>query len=139
MKRPLNSAAHINARVTSLEPAHVQVVLQACKHGVREVQEARHTHGVPGPSLHLDARWEVLDHVNLEEVSNRRFPVLWSCPFQLGKRNIHTKDTSGFGHGLGHDTLMETRGWKLFILLPFMLLQRPRGFGFGVWGLGFRV
>ena len=28
---------------------------------------------------------------------------------------------------LGHDTLMETRGWKLFILFLFMLLRRPRG------------
>ena len=27
----------------------------------------------------------------------------------------------------GHDSLMETRGWKLYILLPSMLLRGPRG------------
>ena len=76
-------AAHVNVRITSLEPAHVQVVHQG-EHGVREVQEARHTRRVPGPSPNLDAWWEVLDDVNLEEVFNTRFPVSQSCPFMRG-------------------------------------------------------
>ena len=129
-ERLLNSAAHINARVTSLESTYVQAVLQACEQGVREVQEARHTRGVPGPSPLVDARWEALDDVNLEEVFNRRFPVLQSCPFQVrGRFRQATRVALETLHSgvLGHDTLMETRGWKLFILLPFMLLRRPHG------------
>ena len=42
-ERLLNSAAHINARVTSPESTYVQTVLQTCEHGIREVQESRHT------------------------------------------------------------------------------------------------
>ena len=77
------------------------------------------------------ARWVALDDVNLEEVFNRCFPVLQSCLFQVRRFIQATRVALETLHNvvLGHDTLMETRGWKLFILLPFMLLRRPHGQG----------
>ena len=41
----MNSAAHINARVTALQSAHVLVVLQACERG-RQEQEEQPAQGV---------------------------------------------------------------------------------------------
>ena len=130
-ERLLNSAAHINARVTCLESAHVQVVLQACQHGVRQEQEEHRVRRVaPEPTSDPDARWDVMDDVNLEEISSKRFRVLQSCPFQMrGRFRQATRVALETLHNgvVGHDSLMKTRGWKLFILLPFMLLWRPRG------------
>ena len=86
-ERLLNSAAHIDARVTSLECAYVRVVLQACEHGTHREQEEQQAQGVaPITSPSPDSRWEVLDQVNLEEVCRTRFLVLQSCPFQLRGR-----------------------------------------------------
>ena len=66
----------------------------------------------------------------MEEVSRTRFPVLQSCPFQLGGRFRQASRVAleTLHNGvIGHDLFMETTGWKLFILLLFMLLRRPRG------------
>ena len=117
-ERPLNHAAHINARVTSLECAYVRVILQACEVGAHQEQEKQWTR----------SRWDVLDQVNLEEVCRTRFAVLQNCQFQLRGRfrqaarvALDSEQCSD-----GQDVLMETRGWKLFILLPFMLVSVPK-------------
>ena len=86
-ERLMNSAAHINAKVTALESAYVRVVLQACEHGPRQEQEEQPARGVvPATPPVPDSRWDVLDQVNLEEVCRTRFPVLQSCPFFLRGR-----------------------------------------------------
>ena len=77
-----------------------------------------------------DSRRDVLYQVDLEEVCRTRFLVLQSCPFQLrGRFKQASRVALEILHNgvVGHDLLLETRGWKLFILLPFMLLRRPRG------------
>ena len=56
--------------------------------------------------------------------------MLQSCPFQLrGRFRQASRVALETLHNgvVGHDVLMETRGWKLFILLPFILLRRHRG------------
>ena len=86
-ERLLNSAAHINARVTCLESAFVQVVLQACQHGVWQEQEEHRVRQVaPEPTSDPDARWDVLEDVNLDGICSKRFPVLQNCPFQMRGR-----------------------------------------------------
>ena len=83
----------------------------------------------PGLSPMVDGRWEAVDDVNLEEVFNRRFLVLQSCPFQVrGRFRQATRVALETLHNgvLGHDTLMEPEVGN-FILLPFMLFRRPRG------------
>ena len=95
-ERLLNSAAHINARVTSLESAYVQAVLQACEHGAREVQEARQTR--------VSSRTFSPGRCTVGGVGRcqfgRSFQQTFSCVAELsipGARKIQTSDTSGSG------------------------------------------
>ena len=76
--------------------------------------------------------WEDLDDVCLRRVFECRFRVLRGCPAFLKGRFRHAfrvaleKRQSAAAVG---DATGEVRAWKLFLLLPFMLLRRPVGEG----------
>ena len=80
----------------------------------------------------LSASWKSLDTVNLEDVFLERVPILRSCPhflrgrlrqiFDLALRERHRAQ-------LAADPVAENRAWKLFGLIPRLLLHRPRGTG----------
>ena len=81
-----------------------------------------HRHLPPGS-------WEQLDDVNARDVFLKRIPMLKSChQFLRGRLR------EGFGFALRErlrakhegDVVGESRAWKLFALLPMMLLHRPR-------------
>ena len=58
----------------------------------------------------------------------QRHAVLQSCPFHLRGRFRHIARMvleARSDASLAHDTVKETRVWKLFCFLPFLLLRRP--------------
>ena len=133
-ERILTTAAHRDARVIALESAYVQVVLQACAQGIRELVDTCRVQWRPFPEaprpVHENQNWEVLDEVNLVQVSKKWFAVLQSCPFHLRGRFLHAARVALQARHdavIAQDARMETRVWKLFALLPFMLLRRPKG------------
>ena len=76
--------------------------------------------------------WEILDDVSLQQVFQKRFSVLQSCPVQVKRRfrqavRVALEALETAAHG--NDEVMECRAWKLFLLLPFMLLRRLLGRG----------
>ena len=67
-ERLLNAAAGHDARVTGLESACVQVILQACEHGITEAaHQIPHRRSIATLSL-PECCWEALDAINLEDV-----------------------------------------------------------------------
>ena len=90
----LNAAANHDVRVSALETAYVQVTLQACEQGVRELdQNLLQRRTIDAPALPAQS-WEALDPINLAEVFQIRFPVLQSCPFQFRGRYRHAARTA---------------------------------------------
>ena len=76
--------------------------------------------------------WEMFDDINLEEEFQHRFQVLQGCPAHLkGRFRQAAKVALEARHNAAHnnDHTMEARAWKLFLLLPFMLLRKARGVG----------
>ena len=78
------------------------------------------------------ATWEFLDQVDLGDIFLQRIPVLKQCPrflrgrlrfcFFVALRERHRAQ-------LARDPVAESRAWKLFGLVPIMLLHRPRHTG----------
>ena len=76
--------------------------------------------------------WEQLDEVDLHETFLGRVSMLKSCPyFFLGRLRwfwaVALRERQRARQA--HDTEGEERAWKLFGLIPLMLLHRPRGSG----------
>ena len=73
--------------------------------------------------------WQQLDSVNLSEVFLQRIPMLKSCP-----RFLRGRLRFSFGVALrercraklNRDPVAELRAWKLFGLVPIVLLHRPK-------------
>ena len=76
--------------------------------------------------------WEQLDSVDLSECLLRRVPMLKSCPRFLRGR---LRQCWGFAlrercsAKLAGDVNAEVRAWKLFCLVPMMILCKPRSAG----------
>ena len=128
-ERLLNAAAAHDAHVTGLKSAYVRVILQACEHGITEaVHQIPHRRPIERPSL-PERYWEALDAINLEDVFQKRFGVLQSCPHQFKGRFRNASRMSLLER---HDAVVagdhqrQIRVWKAFTLLPFMLLRRPQ-------------
>ena len=133
----LEEAATVDARVALLEAAYVKVTIQVG----RELTAGEPSHRVPipraeprrpiAPSISADS-WEQLDHIDLGEAFTTRVPMLRSCPrflrgrlrFSLG---VALRERSRAK--LARDPVAETRAWKLFGLIPMLLLHRPRHSG----------
>ena len=78
----------------------------------------------------LTAGLECLDQVELHNVFRTRASVMKNVPFMM-KGVFRVALTTAMGEVLrGHDDgdeLRKERGWKMLMLLPRMLLARPRG------------
>ena len=72
------------------------------------------------PSSFPDGSWEVMDDLDLSDLFLMRIPMLRSCPHFLRARLRQS-----FGAVLEE----RHRAWKLFGLIPLMLLHQPRGTG----------
>ena len=84
------------------------------------------------PSEVLRTSWDVMDEVKLEEFFLSRTPMLRNCPAFLRGRFRHSLCVAlreRCRAKLVGDTVAEERAWKVFGLVPALLLHRPRGCG----------
>ena len=129
-ERMLNMAIVEDANVALLESLFVHVAVHSCVASCRTVPDARARVRRPRRKEQPVQPWEVLDDVNLADVFQQRHAVLQSCPVHLRGRFRHIARIALEARSdasLAHDTAKETRAWKLFCLLPFLLLRRPVG------------
>ena len=128
----MNMVVARDVRGIGLESVFVQVVMSNCPEGPPHDVDVAPRPVAAGRDVPLAgvAEWEILDEVSLQQVFQKRFSVLQSCPVQMKGRNrqaarvaIEALETAAFGN----DEVMECGAWKLFLLLPFMLLRRPLG------------
>ena len=116
----------VDARVALLECVFVALTLdegrQRPPHNTSRSHHGAKTRDTGIPSEVPRTSWDVMDEVNLEEVffvPNTNVEKLATvCALLFGK------DAKLVG-----DTVAEERAWKVFGLLPAMLLHRPRGCG----------
>ena len=132
----LGEAVSFDARTTWLEAVFVMVTIQtgreltvATPH-VHEPQRRVVQNRVPTTGgLINSGSWEQLDQIDLGEAFLHRVPMLRSCP-----RFLRGRLRFSFGVALQErcraklagDIVAETRAWKLFGLIPTLLLRRPR-------------
>ena len=129
-------ASGVDARVSLLEAAFVTIVLHMGRQG-RESGRAA-TGSVPStPNNRTTERigevdWSQLDVFSLEELFLLQVPMLRSCPHFLRNR---LRECFGFAlrerfrAKVVADVEAEVRAWKLFCLIPMMLLHKPKGVG----------
>ena len=124
-----------DARVALLETVFVLIALQQGRaSGVPSTRRADHIaprgSARPLPSSLPASCWEQLDEVNLEEWFLRRVPTLKKCPHFMRGRLRHCFAVAlreRYRAKGAQDSRAEERAWKLFGLVPVMLLHRPRG------------
>ena len=126
----IGEACRFDARVALLEACYVRVTLHVGQ------QMAVPPHSVPvgvtrrvetGASVGETQRWAQLDAVELNDWMMRRVPMLKTC-----LRFIRGRFRQCWGTvlkercraRLAGDVVSASRGWKLFCLVPFMLLHR---------------
>jgi hypothetical protein len=123
----LGEAARYDERVSFLDKVAQHLVLA----------RGRETHAAPdggGLDAHGAARtvWGAVDTLDLRTAMLKRVPCLKKCPAFL-----RTQWRQCLRHALAlrrvgrnsEDPVAELRGWKLFLLAPFMLLHRPTSRG----------
>ena len=95
------------------------------------VDSVRVAGGVP-PSTNSNPNWSQLDSENLKDIFALRVPMLKSCPHILRgmlRESFNLGLRERFRARLEGNVEAETRAWKLFGLVPVMLLHRPSGTG----------
>ena len=81
---------------------------------------------------HVTTGWDQLDSIDMSECMLRRVPMLKSCP-----RFLRGRLRQCWNHALRErcrakqegDLVAEVRAWKLFCLVPMMILCKPRSVG----------
>ena len=132
-ERIMNMAIARDVRGVGLESVFVQLIMSSCPEGLSHDDVApRVVAAGRDAAVASVVEWEVLDEVSLQQVFQKRFSVLQSCPVQVKGRfrqavRVALEALETAAHG--NDEVMECRAWKLFLLLPFMLLRRPLGRG----------
>ena len=127
-----------DARVALLETVFVLITLHLGRtSGVPPPTRLNHTGSRGAVSRAISttlplSSWESLDEVNLEEWFLRRVPIMKKCPHFLRGRlrqcfAVALRERQRAR--LVQDSQAEERAWKLFGLVPVMLLHRPRGTG----------
>ena len=131
-ERLLTSAAMADPRVGALRTSYVRVALQACRQGCRtqsimqeSVPRTSRTHRMLDEFA--ESCWAVFHDVDLPVLFRERFTTLQSCPQSVRGRFLQAcrkalqarRDAVNAG-----DELMEERSWKMFCLLPCLLLHR---------------
>ena len=129
-------ASGVDARVSLLEVAFVTIVLHMGRQG-RESGRAA-IGSVPSMPTNSTAErigevdWSQLDFFSLEELFLLQVPMLRSCPHFLRNR---LRECFGFAlrerfrAKVVADVEAEIRAWKLFGVIPMMLLHKPQGVG----------
>ena len=145
----LSEACRVDGRVALLEAVYVVIAIHMGRGGVVPPDrafgiESRRTVGRPPvPTTSVDSNWLQLDQVSLEEIFALRIPMLKSCPHYLRGRvreSFNFALRERFKARLEGNVEAETRAWKLFGLIPIMLLHKPYGTGsVGRSELGHRV
>ena len=130
----LNSACREDARVALLKSVYVGITLhvgrEAAAHPQRDGGGANQSR-LRGP-LQPEDQWHQLDQFELENVFSLRVPMLKTCPHFLRGRFRECMGVAlreRFRAKQAGDVEAEIRAWKLFALVPMMLLHRPRGAG----------
>ena len=130
-ERILNMAVNQDGRVAALEAAYVQIVLGFCERGDPGTIPPQ-TNPLAQPEPSVGVPWAVVDSVNLSDFFRERWTVLQSCPFQFRGRFRQAVQLALEARSEAvtrQDAVMEERAWKLFCILPVMLLRKPRGQG----------
>ena len=133
----MTEACRTDARVALLEASHVAVVLHVGRQmavpsaiqGDAE-QRFRQAGRQDTRTNPFDSAWAQLDSVNYHDLFLTKIPMLKSCPrfFQERLREcLSFALRERFRGKMVGDAQAETRGWKLFVLIPMMLLHRPHG------------
>ena len=145
----MSEACRVDGRVALLEAVYVVIAIHMGRGGVVPPDrafgiESRRTVGRPPvPTTSVDSNWLQLDQVSLEEIFALRIPMLKSCPHFLRGRvreSFNFALRERFKARLEGNVEAETRAWKLFGLIPIMLLHKPYGTGsVGRSELGHRV
>ena len=122
----MGRACSEDARVALLESVHVALVLHTGRE-MRVEPTLAATEAPPRDSVL--GGWAQLDEIYLQEELLNLLLMLNSCPhflrgrmrecFAVALRERHRAKLAG-------DVLCQTRAWKLFCLIPKMLLNRPR-------------
>ena len=130
-------ACRIDAWVALLEASYVAVVLHMCLQVVvpgaaTNPTERRRQADPTVVGIAIPRAWESLDTIDCQELFLKNIPMLKSCPRFLRGR---LRECFSFalrerlrGKIVGDDQA-ELRGWKLFALIPLMLLHKTRGIG----------
>ena len=132
-----SEAIAADARVALLEAVYVCYTVHVSRQlavppTIRESPRSRVVQRRTSPSSFPDGSWEQMDDLDLSDLFLMRIPMLRSCPHFLRARLRQS-----FGAALEErhrakvagDEQAESRAWKLFGLIPLMLLHRPRGTG----------
>ena len=132
----LSKASASDARVVLLESGYVARIATRTPDGndptfVGSTRENPRSAVHDPQNPHADS-WSSLDMLDLGDVFSQRIHTLQSCPhflrgrlqfsFSFALRERHRAREVG-------DVLAETRAWKMFGLIPMMLLHRPKGSG----------
>ena len=135
----MHEAARADARVALLEVVFVVVVFHVANcMGPSVARPGLTTHRTSGARLQPSAAgmppgtWEQLDHMHVEDLFLMKIPMFRSCP-----KFLRGRLREGFACTLRErfrakqvgDEVGERRAWKLFALIPLMLLHRPRNTG----------
>ena len=128
----------VDARVALLECVFVALTLDEGRqrpppNNTNRSHQGTRTRDAGVPSEVPSTSWEGMDEVNLEEVFLSRTPMLKSCPvFFVDVSTIVSVwlyGKKGTEQSWQVMQWREERAWKLFGLIPVMLLHRPRGCG----------
>ena len=129
----MGEASRVDARVALLEGVYVQLAI----HMGRELV-APQPHPIPQEPVVSGRRetagvdWEQLGQFQVDDIFLTRVPMLESCPHFLRGRlgeAFQVALRERFRAKLMGDEDGQVRGWKLFALVPMMLLHRPFGTG----------
>ena len=129
-ERILNFVIARDVRGAVLESLFVHIAMSWCREA--EFPVAQSVPQCEAPQSSAVSEWEVLDRIDLEEVFHTRFAVLQGWPAQFRGRfrqavRVALEARQEAAHG--GDAEQECRAWKLFLLLPFLLLRRTTGQG----------
>ena len=134
-ERILNGVVTRDVRGAAIEAVCVQVALQTCRqHGMPPEPSHNQQPTVPASSCDredmLNSGWEWLDGVDVQQVFDKRFRVMQGCPHHVrGRFRQATRCALEARHNAirAQNRISEIRAWKLFCLLPSLLLHRPIG------------
>ena len=132
----LSSACAVDGRVALLETVYTATAIVASRQMAPPVSRApvlARRRPVRSSGFVQDESWAQLDNIDEQEVFQLRVHLLKICPHFLKGRlrqsffiALHERSK----RKLEADSVGEKRAWKLFALVPIMLLHRSRNTGF---------